>query len=425
MEELTYGDLPQLAFQSDSSTPLTIIAQKSGQNMPIIVYEDYMDEDAIVQALADIGVSWNYAVFGNSMPEDINTFGIMYSFIDEPIILTFFAGFMDIETGAILEWQDNNISPNSERTISPLAYFVIDYTDGDINQPYVKDISKDELAANDYLCTAITYAVPYYAAGELPSNPGSGDGETTTGNKVLLLSNLEAVSNLEAIIDQAKVKNPGNTFSYIRNKGHFNFCLKARKDVPFTIENFKTTCAGYIGKFAIEINGQIVPYAFKAEDLPLFFDGSRKEYPIKFVDCNAAPVEIPCEPYVDMFVFDKNATKGGGWSLQYSIDNGPILTYSRLDMPLTSYSDIFRDFIEEALYDYKLDYGGGSVAHFQFSGSRTTLYPGDGSSGGDPVKLTVYRSNEHDDIFNTLFKPEQSITELSAMSCGLTNFEGY
>lgn len=425
MEELTYGDLPQFAFQSDSEAPLTIIAQKPGQNMPIIVYADYMDEDAIIKALADIGVSWNYAVFGNSMPEDINTFGIMYSVINEPISLIFFAGFMDIETGKILEWRDNNISPNPERTISPLEYYVVDYIDGDVNQPYIKDMSKDELAANDHLCTAIVYFVPYYSEGELPSNPGDGGAEPTTENKILLLSNLGAVSNLEAIIDQAKVKNPGNTFAYKSHRGHFNFCLKARKDVPFTIENFKTNCAGYVGKFAIEINGEIVPYAFKAEDLPLFFDGSRKEYPIKFVDCNAAPIEIPCEPYVDMYVFDKNSTKEGGWSLQYSIDDGPTLTYSRLDMPSTSHSDIFRDFIEEALYDYNLDYGGGNIAHFQFSGSRTTLYPGDGSSGGDPVKLTVYRSNEHDDIFNTLFNPEQSTTELYAISCGLTNFEGY
>lgn len=425
MEELTYGDLPQFAFQSDSEAPLTIIAQKPGQNMPIIVYADYMDEDAIIKALADIGVSWNYAVFGNSMPEDINTFGIMYSVINEPISLIFFAGFMDMETGKILEWRDNNISPNTERTISPLEYYVVDYIEGDINQPYIKDISKDELAANDNLCTAILYSVPYYAEGELPSNPGDGSAEPTTENKILLLSNLGAVSNLEAIIDQAKVKNPGNTFAYKSHRGHFNFCLKARKDVPFTIENFKTNCAGYVGKFAIEINGEIVPYAFKAEDLPLFFDGSRKAYPIKFVDCNAAPIEIPCEPYVDIVLLNINTTLSGSWSLQYSINDGPRLTYSRLDFPSTSFSDIFRDFIYESLEDYEIDGGGGGLAYFQLSGNRTSIYPGNGSAGGSPVKLTVYKSNEHDDIFDTLFIHEPGVTELSAMSCGLSNFEGY
>ena len=67
--------------------------------------------------------------------------------------------------------------------------------------------------------------------------------------------------------------------------GGIAVCLSPIKTVESAIESDTTKCVKMEGLFAIEINGEMVPYHFSEKDLTKFFNASNP-YGIQFLDCN-------------------------------------------------------------------------------------------------------------------------------------------
>lgn len=419
MEDFNLEDLPQFGFISDAEVPLCILDVTDSSKPPHIVYNSYLNEENVVSALSAYDVVWNYAVMGGDV-ENPDTFGILYQRIQEPLQLIFVNAKIDEETGEFIFWLENNLTANINRILTPTELYRI--AQDDLEEPaQLISMSLDEYMANDGLCTGILIDVPYHSGEDLVEVPNSG----SNGRKVILLSNDSSTINQDVSIGQNVVNNEGNLYSYAIENGSYNFCLTKKVEIQSAADSFKTQCNEYSGRFAIEINGVVVPYSFAAEDLPKFFTG-KNEYPIKFEDCDAVAPEVPCEPYCDFYVTDAYGSMDGSWRLTYSINDGELQVYSVMDRQPFSYRDIFREFIEEALRDFELDGGGGGLAVFQMGSGSRTIYPGDGSEGKLPVKLTIYRSPYlEEDVFDTLFNPGEDVDTLTAMSCGYQYFEGY
>lgn len=418
MEEYNFDQLLQLGFLEDVEVPLTIIAVGSDGN-PQIIYQGYIDRFEIEGALATVNVVWNYPVFMNNSLTQYD--GTMYRTVNEELLLLIICGHPTEDLVSLSVYRENNISVNISREVKPLSYLKVEYDEA-AERSMVAEMTWDEYEANNYLSTGVLVAVPYYNDG---NGSGSNPNPVVIGRKVLLLSNESSEVNKEVLLGLNKAANDGNTFAYDIVHGNYDFCLAPKRELSEVSEYYKTKCVKFEGRFAIEIDGQVVPYAFYAEDLPAFFN-EESEYPILFIDC-AEPVvpEPPCIPSCDFYISNPWDTANGSWRLRYTINDGREQIYSALDRSETALRDIFEEFLYEALDGYIMDGGGGGIGIFQFGSGGRTIYPGDGSEGKEPVKLTVYRSLDfEDDIFEYLFN-EYDLDELTAMSCGYQYFEGY
>ena len=131
------------------------------------------------------------------------------------------------------------------------------------------------------------------------------------------------------------------------------------------IQETTTQCVKMEGLFAIEINGEMVPYHFGEKDLTKFFN-STNPYGIQFIDCNA-PIE--CVPTQLNFDYDNAEILDGGWALRYSFNDGPIMTWEQVDMGETYPRDLF-EYAMSGIWESEgavgtIVFGGGGYANFQ------------------------------------------------------------
>lgn len=268
-----------------------------------------------------------------------------------------------------------------------------------------------------------------------PTNPTE-----PVGPNILLISG-SSTGDLGALVGLPETVLPTlrgpNGGASLTDNNELSICLKS-VDGPGEVVGPNTTpCFELSGLFAIEINGEIVPYHFSETDLPLFFNATNP-YGVQFIKCQET---IVCTPQ-DLRVSNNNILgrtfTAGEWSIDYQLNGGETRTYTVTLADEDWQLGVFRTMMQSILNQEDsgiqwVDSGGG-IGHFQFYSWSLTAGNGDagGPIGGEvdnsrSVKL-IRNDNHNADLFWFFFDifddlPDGSSVE--AISCGFSEFPGF
>lgn len=405
-------------------TPITIFkAGTTPMDPPIQVFKGVYGQ-AMVDALSSIGVVYNYDP-NNELP--IDDTGLLYSTNSEQVILLILASAVDITENDMVI--DGNYTPLSISMREPLPSF--------ISNTY--QIKTAHLEEGDKLVIEPT-----------PLSSGLGDGfdcmlsnaqVEPVGQDIILISgsnsaDLGALVGLpETVTTTLRGPEGGAT---ITDNNELSICLKPVEGNGDSVGPNTTPCFELSGLFAIEINGEIVPYHFSETDLPLFFNASNP-YGIQFAKCQD---EIVCTPQ-DLRVSNNNILDrkftAGDWSMDYQLNGGETRTYTVTlagdDYQLGVYRNMIQEIFSQEDFNIQwVDGGGGGIGHFQTYNWSINAGRGDASGPSEggvdnsrSVKFIKNDSHANDlfwfffDIFDDL----QNGAFEEAISCGLSEFPGF
>lgn len=271
-----------------------------------------------------------------------------------------------------------------------------------------------------------------------PTNPTE-----PAGPDILLISgsnngDLGALVGLpETVLPTLRGPSGGAT---ITDNNELSVCLKPVSE-PGDVGPNTTPCFELEGLFAVEINGEMVPYHFSETDLPLFFNATNP-YGVQFIKCQEA---IVCTPQ-DLRVSNNNILgrtfTAGEWSIDYQLNGGETRTYTTTlgdgDWQLGVFRAMMQTILNQEDSGIQWVDSGGGIGHFQFYSWSLTAGNGDaGGPIGGPIggevdnsrSVKLIRNDNHNadlfwfffDIFDDL--PDGSSVE--AISCGFSAFPGF
>lgn len=393
--------------------PVTILeSDEDLSTMPKVLYNGPYNED-IVTALAEHGYVYNYT----NEPPTINTMDnpyLLYSTNATNAKLLIIAGDASIseETGLTFasdEYQ-YKLQFNSDVANSVTGAFTLMSDD-------VKLVMEPIELPYAGVCTVLECLMVQADTQPIPAGPD-----------IILISNpTEADFGANIGVPEGVTTTlNGPTGGATEIEGGIGICLSPIQPVTAAIQETTTQCVKMEGLFAIEINGEMVPYHFGEKDLTKFFN-STNPYGIQFLDCNA-PIE--CVPTSLDFDYYNAEYLDGGWALQFSFNDGPIMRWEEVDMGRTHPSDLF-DYAMSGVWNSEaavgtMVSGGGGWANFQcYYG---TVAGGAGGPQDTPVKVTFHRIDYEfggHDLFDYFFDLNGSLASIDVMSCGEQDWPGY
>lgn len=381
---------------------------------PILIYNGIFGE-AMVAALKDFNIIYNYDPDATLPLEDS---GLLYSTDLEETALLILAADAELDASDII------IQPG--------------YT---VNGISIRDTMLDNVIETFKIITTATPEGDVISFEPAPLNMGSCDGFDCVltnaliagvDSDIILISGTQT-ADLGAILkvpETAEVTLTGPNGAITPGEvGSLNICLAPIQPITDDSGLRETSCFELDGLVAIEINGEIVPYHFAAEDLPKFFNASNS-YGIQFEKCG----EIQCVPS-NILISSNNllgrAFTTGEWSIDYSINNGPTQTYTVLLEAEQWAMGVWRSMMEAILGtpDSNIQWvgGGGGVGHFQLY--NWSLLGGGMEGGADSRTISLIRNTNHvNDLywfFLDYFNNSTNGERTEAISCGTSEFPGY
>lgn len=239
-------DLSRICFvMPQKVTGTDILVQINGQVIGIV---PITDQQALKDLLATRKI--HFTVFPEVFVPGDEESGKLYSSNPEPIVVRFEA------------YQDDGSIPFNEAfipaNINPDIFTTYRNVDNQwVSVPYVPPGPE---GAERY--GALEYHFEY---------AGEGDEPVVNGNSLVLLINRNGGNvTIGAETDDGAVVNKGPYGAFVEMPNAFQVCL-AGGIYPSGDGEVYRTKVYLFGKFAISINGNVVPYIFKDTDLPLFF----------------------------------------------------------------------------------------------------------------------------------------------------------
>ena len=390
--------------------PVTVVKRIDGQNIPPeIIYSGTFNAD-IVPALAQHGYIYNYSPDGSGAGPD--SF-LLYSTNKENSYLLIIADEISItEVGLAYtsnEFQ-NKLIFNSGSVNCVTNAFTLQY----LGDPPVLSLDRLDQPYNGASTAIECYMTNAVSEPEEPLGPDilliSNPTQNHFGAKIGIPSTVVTLLN-----------GPQGGSSEIEN-GIF-VCLAPIQPVVSSIEGDTTKCVKMEGLFAIEINGEMVPYHFSEEDLPKFFNATNP-YGIQFIDCNAS---IRCVPSSLDFDWVNRENIDGDWALEFSFDDGPIMRWEQSDVGMTDPQALFREAMRG------VSKHPNAVGTLVNGGTGNFYYTSNGISGArggaidTPIKLTFHRMTDEFggvDLFDWFFDLNGTMQSLDIMSCGEQEWPG-
>ena len=268
---IDFDNVLKLGFNTGSNGAALTITHVGGELPipPVVLFSGLISESALTTELLEGGLHYNYFAFDQIMgvpnPED----GALYNITDK-------------EMQIVISSRYNGGVPNPGNLTlnSSFREWVVDYLVWNSELEVMESVAEIDWSEP----VSFDELVIHFPAGSTP----------TLNVPVILLSNTndrDIGVNVSVTGDNV-IENHGTAESYTLTDTTGSFCLMQRREVGEPIQNHTSQCFGLEGLFAIEINGEVVPHYFKAEDLPAYFNANNP-HNVQFVECPIRGFQMP------------------------------------------------------------------------------------------------------------------------------------
>ena len=404
---IDFDNVLKLGFNTGSNGAALTITHVGGELPipPVVLFSGLISESALTTELLEGGLHYNYFAFDQIMgvpnPED----GALYNITDK-------------EMQIVISSMYNGGVPNPGNLTlnSSFREWVVDYLVWNSELEVMESVAEIDWSGP----VSFDELVIHFPAGSTP----------TLNVPVILLSNTndrDIGVNVSVTGDNV-IENHGTAESYTLTDTTGSFCLMQRREVGEPIQNQISQCFGLEGLFAIEINGEVVPHYFKAEDLPAYFNANNP-HNVQFVECPG----FICVPS-DIEAGDNGIPfTAGDWFIDFAVDGGPVQTYTvTLEDDAWQrgvWQTMIQDVVEQANDNgggISLVGGGGGLGHFQLYNWNLWSSPVTGGANSKTLRF-IRNSNHRNDLYWYFFDHSDTSSDgeyKEAISCGIGQFDG-